>query len=87
MLLKDSGYIHVVLQEAPEPERPPEDVDILSEEQKKELGELQLFKNKEGNVSIEVGVHAAWQPGGRGTEPKMNGNPMFRTSHDLAHVG
>ncbi|KAG7253644.1 hypothetical protein CRUP_008601, partial [Coryphaenoides rupestris] len=42
------------VEEAPEPERPPEDKDILSEEQKKELGELQLLKNKEGDVSIEV---------------------------------
>lgn len=42
------------VEEAPEPELPPEDLDVLTEEQKKELGELQLFKNKEGNVSIEV---------------------------------
>lgn len=28
--------------------------DVLTEEQKTQLGELQLFKNKEGNVSIEV---------------------------------
>ncbi|XP_029910375.1 pseudouridylate synthase 7 homolog isoform X2 [Myripristis murdjan] len=28
--------------------------DVLTEEQKQQLGELQLFKNKEGNVSIEV---------------------------------
>ena len=46
-----------MLQEAPEPEPAPEDPDVLTEEQKKELGELQLFKNKEGDVSIEVGVH------------------------------
>ncbi len=31
--------------------------DVLTEEQKKQLGELQLFKNKEGNVSIEVSLH------------------------------
>lgn len=30
--------------------------DLLTEEQKKQLGELQLFKNKEGNVSIEVSL-------------------------------
>lgn len=28
---------------------------MLTEEQKKQLGELQLFRNKEGSVSIEVG--------------------------------
>lgn len=27
---------------------------MLTEEQKKQLEELQLFRNKEGNVSIEV---------------------------------
>uniref|UniRef100_A0A8D3A302 Pseudouridylate synthase 7 homolog n=1 Tax=Scophthalmus maximus TaxID=52904 RepID=A0A8D3A302_SCOMX len=36
-----------------EPEQP-EELDVLTEEQKKQLGELQLFKNKEDNVSIEV---------------------------------
>ncbi|XP_059916356.1 pseudouridylate synthase 7 homolog [Gadus macrocephalus] len=41
-------------EEAPEPEPAAEDPDVLTEEQKKELGELQLFKNKEGDVSIEV---------------------------------
>lgn len=30
---------------------------MLTEEQKKQLGELQLFKNKEDNVSIEVSLH------------------------------
>ena len=48
-----------MLQEAPEPEPAPEDPDVLTEVQKKELGELQLFKNKEGDVSIEVGVHGS----------------------------
>uniref|UniRef100_A0A8C4HY22 TRUD domain-containing protein n=1 Tax=Dicentrarchus labrax TaxID=13489 RepID=A0A8C4HY22_DICLA len=33
---------------------PAEESDVLTEEQKKQLGELQLFKNKEDNVSIEV---------------------------------
>ncbi|KAJ3596037.1 hypothetical protein NHX12_002446 [Muraenolepis orangiensis] len=42
------------VEEEPEPEQPPEDLEILTEEQKKELEELQLFKNKEGDVSIEV---------------------------------
>uniref|UniRef100_A0A8C6PL83 Pseudouridylate synthase 7 homolog n=1 Tax=Nothobranchius furzeri TaxID=105023 RepID=A0A8C6PL83_NOTFU len=32
----------------------PKESDVLTEEQKKQLGELQLFKNKEGNVAIEV---------------------------------
>uniref|UniRef100_A0A3P8RBE2 TRUD domain-containing protein n=1 Tax=Astatotilapia calliptera TaxID=8154 RepID=A0A3P8RBE2_ASTCA len=35
-------------------EAEPKECDLLTEEQKKQLGELQLFKNKEGNVSIEV---------------------------------
>ncbi|CAL8260953.1 unnamed protein product [Merluccius merluccius] len=50
----DDLSIPPAVEEAPEPEQPPEDLDVLTEEQKKELGELQLFKNKEGNVSIEV---------------------------------
>ncbi|XP_034074678.1 pseudouridylate synthase 7 homolog [Gymnodraco acuticeps] len=41
-------------EEAPEPEPKPEDCDVLTEEQKKKLGELQLFKNKEDAVPIEV---------------------------------
>nr|XP_040017540.1 pseudouridylate synthase 7 homolog isoform X2 [Gasterosteus aculeatus aculeatus] len=41
-------------EEVPEVEPQPEDSDVLTEEQKKQLGELQLFKNKEDNVSIEV---------------------------------
>ncbi|XP_076128247.1 pseudouridylate synthase 7 homolog isoform X3 [Alosa pseudoharengus] len=40
-------------QEAP-PEEPAAEAEVLTEEQKKQLEELQLFKNKEGNVSIEV---------------------------------
>lgn len=32
----------------------PQESDVLTEEQKKQLGELQLFKNKESSVSIEV---------------------------------
>uniref|UniRef100_A0A8C6VWN5 Pseudouridylate synthase 7 homolog n=1 Tax=Nothobranchius furzeri TaxID=105023 RepID=A0A8C6VWN5_NOTFU len=35
-------------------EQLPKESDVLTEEQKKQLGELQLFKNKEGNVAIEV---------------------------------
>uniref|UniRef100_A0A8C9YT59 Pseudouridylate synthase 7 homolog n=1 Tax=Sander lucioperca TaxID=283035 RepID=A0A8C9YT59_SANLU len=35
-------------------EAEPEESDVLTEEQKKQLGELQHFKNKEDNVSIEV---------------------------------
>ncbi|XP_014831680.1 PREDICTED: pseudouridylate synthase 7 homolog isoform X1 [Poecilia mexicana] len=41
-------------EEGAETEQQPNDCDVLTEEQKKQLGELQLFKNKEGNVSIEV---------------------------------
>ncbi|XP_031725090.1 pseudouridylate synthase 7 homolog isoform X2 [Anarrhichthys ocellatus] len=41
-------------EEVPEAQPQPEDADVLTEEQKKQLGELQLFKNKEDNVSIEV---------------------------------
>uniref|UniRef100_A0A667YMS6 Pseudouridine synthase 7 n=1 Tax=Myripristis murdjan TaxID=586833 RepID=A0A667YMS6_9TELE len=36
------------------PEVETDESDVLTEEQKQQLGELQLFKNKEGNVSIEV---------------------------------
>ncbi|XP_012697979.2 pseudouridylate synthase 7 homolog isoform X2 [Clupea harengus] len=36
------------------PEELPVEAKVLTEEQKKELEELQLFKNKEGSVSIEV---------------------------------
>ncbi|KAK2917611.1 pseudouridylate synthase 7 homolog isoform X2 [Channa argus] len=41
-------------EEVPEALEQPNESDILTEEQKKQLGELQLFKNKEGSVSIEV---------------------------------
>lgn len=36
----------------------PQESDVLTEEQKKQLGELQLFKNKESSVSIEVCLHS-----------------------------
>lgn len=36
----------------------PQDSDVLTEEQKNQLGELQLFKNKESSVSIEVCLHS-----------------------------
>ncbi|KAM4619370.1 LOW QUALITY PROTEIN: pseudouridylate synthase 7 homolog [Polymixia lowei] len=42
------------VEEVPETLQQPEETEVLTEEQKKQLGELQLFKNKEGNVSIEV---------------------------------
>uniref|UniRef100_A0A8C7WQQ5 Pseudouridylate synthase 7 homolog n=1 Tax=Oryzias sinensis TaxID=183150 RepID=A0A8C7WQQ5_9TELE len=35
-------------------EHQPKDDDVLTEEQKKQLGDLQLYKNKEGTVSIQV---------------------------------
>ena len=44
----------IALQEVPEVEEPEEETEVLSDEYKQQLGELQLFKNKEGNVSIEV---------------------------------
>ncbi|XP_061825352.2 pseudouridylate synthase 7 homolog [Nerophis lumbriciformis] len=40
-------------EEATEEEKPPTESDILTEEQKKQLGDLQLFTNKESSVSIE----------------------------------
>lgn len=40
--------------EVPEVQQQPQELDVLTEEQKKQLGELQLFKNKEDNVSIEL---------------------------------
>ncbi|KAG7455787.1 hypothetical protein MATL_G00244800 [Megalops atlanticus] len=42
-----------VEQEEPPPAQP-EEAQVLTEEQKQQLEELQLFKNKEGNVAIEV---------------------------------
>lgn len=42
--------------EVPEAPHLPEESDVLTEEQKKELGELQLFRNKEGSVSIEASL-------------------------------
>ncbi|KAK5615426.1 multisubstrate pseudouridine synthase 7 [Crenichthys baileyi] len=41
-------------EEGAETEEQPNDCEVLTEEQKKQLSELQLFKNKEGNVSIEI---------------------------------
>ncbi|CAN9498969.1 unnamed protein product [Ophioblennius macclurei] len=41
-------------EDVPQTEEPPKDCDVLTEEQKKQLSELQLFTNKEDNVSIEV---------------------------------
>ncbi|XP_023180636.1 pseudouridylate synthase 7 homolog isoform X2 [Xiphophorus maculatus] len=41
-------------EEGAEPEQQPTECDVLTEEQRQQLGELQLFKNKERNVSIEV---------------------------------
>ncbi|XP_054475868.1 pseudouridylate synthase 7 homolog [Anoplopoma fimbria] len=41
-------------EEVPEAPPQPEDCDVFTEEQKKQLGELQLYKNKEDDVSIEV---------------------------------
>lgn len=42
-----------MLQEIP-PELSSAECQSLTEEQKQQLAELQLFKNKEGNVAIEV---------------------------------
>lgn len=32
----------------------PQEADVLTEEQKKQLEDLQLYRNKEGSVSIQV---------------------------------
>ncbi|XP_013872268.1 pseudouridylate synthase 7 homolog [Austrofundulus limnaeus] len=50
----DDLSIPADIQEAPETEVVPNDIEVLTEEQKKLLGELQLFRNKEGSVSIEI---------------------------------
>uniref|UniRef100_A0A1A8PH03 Pseudouridylate synthase 7 homolog n=1 Tax=Nothobranchius pienaari TaxID=704102 RepID=A0A1A8PH03_9TELE len=50
----DDLSIPVDSEQASESEQLPKESDVLTEEQKKQLGELQLFKNKEGNVAIEV---------------------------------
>ncbi|XP_034457065.1 pseudouridylate synthase 7 homolog isoform X1 [Hippoglossus hippoglossus] len=50
----DDLSIPAEAEEVQEPEPQPTETDVLTEEQKKQLGELQLFKNKEGNVFIEV---------------------------------
>lgn len=52
MLLRCFFYVKAV----PEAQPQPNELDVLTEEQKKQLGELQLFKNKEGDVSIEVSL-------------------------------
>ncbi|TNN00368.1 hypothetical protein fugu_011614 [Takifugu bimaculatus] len=41
-------------EDVPETAELPQDTDVLTEEQKKQLEELQLFRNKEGSVSIQV---------------------------------
>lgn len=46
--------VYFCCQDVQEAEQPTVECDLLTEEQKKQLGELQLFKNKEENVSIEV---------------------------------
>uniref|UniRef100_A0A3Q1B4F0 Pseudouridylate synthase 7 homolog n=1 Tax=Amphiprion ocellaris TaxID=80972 RepID=A0A3Q1B4F0_AMPOC len=50
----DDLSIPAEAEEVPEAEPQPKECDVLTEEQKKQLGELQFFKNKEGNVSIEI---------------------------------
>ncbi|XP_034735894.1 pseudouridylate synthase 7 homolog isoform X1 [Etheostoma cragini] len=50
----DDLSIPAEAEEVSEAQSQPEDSDVLTEEQKKQLGELQHFKNKEDNVSIEV---------------------------------
>lgn len=52
MLLRCFFYV----KEVPDAPQQPNEFDVLTEEQKKQLGELQLFKNKECNVSIEVSL-------------------------------
>ncbi|CAJ1056247.1 pseudouridylate synthase 7 homolog isoform X1 [Xyrichtys novacula] len=50
----DDLSIPAEVEGASEVEEQPVESDVLTEEQKKQLGELQLFKNKEANVSIQV---------------------------------
>ncbi|XP_028307355.1 pseudouridylate synthase 7 homolog [Gouania willdenowi] len=50
----DDLSIPVEAQAAVEAEEVPTECEALTDEQKKQLSELQLFKNKEDNVSIEV---------------------------------
>ncbi|XP_047453414.1 pseudouridylate synthase 7 homolog isoform X2 [Mugil cephalus] len=50
----DDLSIPAEAEEAPEPEHETNECEVLTEEQKKQLGELQHFKNKEENVSIEI---------------------------------
>ncbi|KAM6937289.1 pseudouridylate synthase 7 homolog [Xenentodon cancila] len=50
----DDLSVPVDTEEDPVTDPQPKECDVLTEEQKNQLGELQLFKNKEGNVSIEV---------------------------------
>lgn len=47
----------LLCKEVPEAPQLPQETDVLTEEQKKQLGELQFFRNKEGSVSIEVSLH------------------------------
>jgi len=56
---KEGKIVHlddlsVPVETSEEPEEPAPEAQALTEDQKKQLEELQLFKNKEGNVSIEV---------------------------------
>uniref|UniRef100_A0A7N8XMK1 Pseudouridylate synthase 7 homolog n=1 Tax=Mastacembelus armatus TaxID=205130 RepID=A0A7N8XMK1_9TELE len=51
---KQGKIVHLDDLSIPTEAEQPDESDVLTEEQKKQLGELQLFKNKEGNVAIEV---------------------------------
>lgn len=50
----DDLSIPAEAEEIPQTEEQPKDCDVLTEDQKKQLSELQLFTNKEDNLSIEV---------------------------------
>ncbi|XP_029952958.1 pseudouridylate synthase 7 homolog isoform X2 [Salarias fasciatus] len=50
----DDLSIPAEAEDVPETEEQPKECDVLTDEQKKQLTELQLFTNKEDNVSIEV---------------------------------
>lgn len=52
----------LLCKEVPEAPQLPQETDVLTEEQKKQLGELQFFRNKEGSVSIEVSFYTSWIP-------------------------
>lgn len=62
---------------APAEENPTTDSSVLTEEQKKQLEELQLFKNKESLVSIEVLTLRRLDPYAAGLAPGLKIPPFL----------